>query len=84
MGNIIKSTLAATADGEVITVPNFTGTAEQLWKIDQLTDGSYRIMPKAVPNSKEELALISFGDTRPTLGKFDMKNDNCKWNFRMP
>lgn len=76
--------LSATADGEVITVPNFTGTAEQLWKIDQLTDGSYRIMPKAVPNSNEELALISFGDTRPTLGKFDMKNDNCKWRFREP
>ncbi|MCB0646982.1 MAG: family 43 glycosylhydrolase [Saprospiraceae bacterium] len=76
--------LAATADGEVITVPAYTGDVSQLWKIDQLTDGSYRIMPKEVPNSKEELALISFGDTRPTLGKFDMKNDNCKWNFRMP
>ena len=26
---------------------------EQLWRIDQLTDGTYRIMPKAVPNSTE-------------------------------
>ena len=76
--------LAATSDGEVITVPTFNGGAEQLWRIDQLTDGTYRIMPKEIPNSKEELVLISFGDTRPTLGKFDMKNDNGKWNFRAP
>ncbi len=45
--------LAATADAEVVAVPAFTGTPEQLWRIDQLTDGTYRIMPKAVPNSKE-------------------------------
>ena len=44
--------LAATADGEVISVPAFTGAPEQLWRIDQLTDGTYRIMPKAVPNSE--------------------------------
>ena len=30
--------LAATADGEVITVPKFTGAPEQLWRIDQLND----------------------------------------------
>lgn len=38
--------LAATADAEVTTVPEFTGAPEQLWKIEQLTDGTYRIMPK--------------------------------------
>ena len=37
-------TLAATADGKVVTVPEFTGAPEQLWMIDQLTDGTYRIM----------------------------------------
>jgi arabinan endo-1,5-alpha-L-arabinosidase len=76
--------LAATADGEVITVPAFTGSPEQLWRIDQLTDGTYRIMPKVVPNSKEPLALISIGDSTPTLGKFDPKSDNGRWNFRLP
>ena len=52
--------LAATADAEVITVPAFTGAPEQLWRIDQLTDGTYRIMPKVVPNSKEEVSTGIF------------------------
>ena len=39
-------------------------------------------MPKVVPNSKEELALVSSGDSTPTLAKFDMSSDNSKWNFR--
>jgi arabinan endo-1,5-alpha-L-arabinosidase len=74
--------LAATADAKVITVPAFTGAPEQLWRIDQLIDGTYRIMPKAVPNSKEKLALVSSGDSTPTLAKFDMNSDNSKWNFK--
>jgi len=74
--------LAATADAEVITVPEFTGAPEQLWRIDQLTDGTYRIMPKVVPNSDKKLALVSIGDSTPTLAEFDMSSDNSKWNFR--
>jgi arabinan endo-1,5-alpha-L-arabinosidase len=74
--------LAATADAELITVPTFTGAPEQLWRIDQLTDGTYRIMPKVVPNSKEQLALVSSGDSTPTLGRFDINSDNSKWNFK--
>ncbi|WP_413668337.1 family 43 glycosylhydrolase [Mucilaginibacter sp. Mucisp86] len=73
--------LASTAEAEVITLPAFTGTPEQLWRIDQLTDGAYRIMPKAIPNSKEPLALVSSGDSTPTLAKFDMRTDNSKWTF---
>jgi arabinan endo-1,5-alpha-L-arabinosidase len=75
--------LAATAEAELITVPTFTGAPEQLWRIDQLTDGTYRIMPKVVPNSKEQLALVSSGDSTPTLARFDMSSDNSKWNFRV-
>jgi arabinan endo-1,5-alpha-L-arabinosidase len=74
--------LAATADAELVTVPKFTGAPEQLWRIDQLTDGTYRIMPKLVPNSKENLALVSSGDSTPTLAPFDMNSDNSKWNFK--
>jgi arabinan endo-1,5-alpha-L-arabinosidase len=74
--------LAATAEAEVITVPEFTGKPEQLWRIDQLTDGTYRIMPKVVPNSNEKLVLFSSGDSTPTLAPFDMNSDNSKWNFR--
>ena len=74
--------LAATADAEVITVPAFTGASEQLWRIDQLTDGSYRIMPKVVPASNKKLALVSSGDSTPSLAPFDMNSDNSKWNFK--
>jgi arabinan endo-1,5-alpha-L-arabinosidase len=74
--------LAATAEAELITVPTFTGAPEQLWRIDQLTDGTYRIMPKVVPNSKEKVALVSSGDSTPTLATFDMNSDNSKWNFK--
>ena len=74
--------LAATADAEVITVPQFTGQPEQLWRIEQLTDGTYRIMPRSVPGHEEELVLVSAADSTPSLAKFDMDSDNSKWNFR--
>jgi len=76
--------LAATADSEVVTVPTFTGAPEQLWRIDQLTDGTYRIMPKVVPNSKEPMALTAVGGSTPTLAKFDTKSDKARWNFKTP
>jgi arabinan endo-1,5-alpha-L-arabinosidase len=74
--------LAATANADVITVPTFTGAPEQLWRIDQLIDGTYRIMPKVVPASGKKLALVSSGDSTPTLAEFDFNSDNSKWNFR--
>ena len=73
--------LAATADAEVIAVPEFTGAPEQLWRIEQLTDGTYRIMPKQVPGTDEELVLVSVADSTPSLGKFDMNSDNSTWTF---
>jgi arabinan endo-1,5-alpha-L-arabinosidase len=76
--------LAATADKEVETVPSFTGAPEQLWRIDQLTDGTYRIMPKSVPGSNEPLALTAIGASTPTLSKFDPTSDKAKWSFRKP
>lgn len=77
-----KRALAATADKEVVTVPNYTGAPEQLWRIDQLTDGTYRIMPKEVPGTDEEYVLYSIGDSTPTLAKFDFNSDNSKWNLK--
>lgn len=74
--------LAATAEAEVVAVPKFTGAPEQLWRIDQLTDGTFRIMPKVVPNSTEPLALTAMGHSTPTLAKFDPKSDKGRWNFR--
>ncbi len=79
-----RRALAATADAEVVAVPEFTGAPEQLWRIERLTDGTYRIMPKRVPGRDEQYALISIGDSTPTLGRFDASSDNSKWNFRRP
>jgi arabinan endo-1,5-alpha-L-arabinosidase len=76
--------LAATADSELTTVPAFTGAPEQLWRIDQLIDGTYRIMPKSTPNSKEATALTAAGASTPTLAKFDPKNDKARWTFKKP
>ena len=77
--------LAATADCEVTTVPTYTGADEQLWRIEQLTDGTYRIMPKAIPGKEginKDFCLYSAGDSTPTLAKYDFNSDNSKWNFR--
>ena len=74
--------LAATEAEELITVPAFTGADEQLWRIEQLIDGTYRIMPKSVPGHDEPLALICTGDSTVALGKYDFNSDNSKWNFR--
>ncbi len=76
--------LAATENGEVLAVPSFTGKPEQLWRIDQLTDGTYRIMPKTVPNSSEPMALTAVGASTPSLVKFDPKSDKARWVFKTP
>jgi arabinan endo-1,5-alpha-L-arabinosidase len=76
--------LAATADNELITVPAFNGAPEQLWRIDQLTDGTYRIMPKTASSSKEPVALTAIGDSTVTLTRFDPKGDKARWNFKKP
>ena len=77
--------LAATSKVEVTTVPEFTGADEQLWRIEQLIDGTFRIMPKAIPGKKglnTQYVLYSAGDSTPTLAKYDFQSDNSKWNFR--
>lgn len=77
--------LAATADKEVTTVPNYSGEDSQLWRIEQLTDGTFRIMPKAIPGMEginTRYVLYSAGDSTPTLAEYDFNSDNSKWNFR--
>jgi len=75
--------LAAAEGAELVTVPAFTGADEQLWQIDQLTDGTYRIMPKAIPGCSERLCLYSVADSTPTLAKFDFNSDNAKWDLKL-
>ena len=42
-----ERSLTANSGGELTAVA-FNGAPEQLWRIDQLTDGSYRIAPKSI------------------------------------
>ena len=79
-----ERTPAATADGEVVAVTAFTGSPEQLWGIVQLTDGTYRIMPRSMPNSSEPVALTAVGRSTPTLSRFDPRSDKARWTFRKP
>src|SRR5574344_2029929 len=77
--------LAATAQKELTTVANFTGDGSQLWRIEQLTDGTFRIMPKVIPGMEginEHLCLYSAGDSTPTLAEYDFDSDNSKWNLK--
>ena len=75
--------LTAIAGGE-LTAAAFTGGPEQLWRIDQLTDGSYRISPKSVPGISESLALSAVGSSMPTLSKFDPASDRQRWLLGAP
>jgi arabinan endo-1,5-alpha-L-arabinosidase len=77
-------TLAATEDGELVALPTFTGGPEQLWRIDQLTDGTWRIMPKAVPNAEDSLTLSAIGSSFATLARFDPAGDKQRWLFKIP
>lgn len=77
-------TLAAAAGGELVALPEFTGSPEQLWRFDQLADGSWRIMPKAIPGSNEPLALSAVGSSFATLSKFDPRSEKQRWLFKMP
>ena len=76
--------LAASPEREPIVVPAFTGAPEQLWRIDQLTDGSYRVMPKATPNASMPLALSAVGSSKPTLASFRSDGDRERWLFKKP
>jgi len=69
----------------VTTVPAFTGAPEQLWRIEQLIDGNFRILPKEIPGTgsiNTKYCLYSAGDSTPTLAPYDFNSDNSKWNFR--
>lgn len=77
-------TLAATEGAELVALPAFTGDPEQLWRFDQLADGSWRIMPKAIPNTKDPLVLSAVGSSFATLAKFDLKGEKQRWLLKTP
>ena len=76
--------LTATENLE-LTTRAYDGSPEQLWRIEQLTDGTYRIMANAIPGKEgfnSTYCIYSAGDSTPTLAKYDFSSDNSKWNFR--
>ena len=76
--------LTATENLE-LTTRAYDGAPEQLWRIEQLTDGTYRIMANAIPGKEgfnSTYCIYSAGDSTPTLAKYDFSSDNSKWNFR--
>jgi len=76
--------LTATENLE-LTTKEFQGEDAQLWWIEQLTDGTYRIMPFSIPGQKGHnttYCIYSAGDSTPTLAPYDFNSDNSKWNFR--
>ena len=77
-------TLAVDENYELLALPAFTGGNEQLWRLDQLTDGTWRIMPKTVSIAGESLALSAVGSSFATLTKFDPTDDKHRWVFKTP
>jgi arabinan endo-1,5-alpha-L-arabinosidase len=76
--------LAVSEDGELIALPSFTGGYEQLWRIEQITDGTWRIMPKFASVAGESLAISAIGNSFATLEKFDPASDKQRWLFKTP
>jgi arabinan endo-1,5-alpha-L-arabinosidase len=80
-------TLAATDDAELVVLPAFTGAPQQLWRIEQLPDGTWRIIPKSSynsDNSKGALAVSAVGSSFATLSKFDSASDKQHWLLKTP
>ncbi len=76
--------LTATANLEV-TTRTADGSSAQLWRIEQATDGTYRIMPYLIPGQdtpNTKYCLYSAGDSTPTLAEWDFGSDNSKWNLK--
>ena len=76
--------LAASPDAELVALPTFTGGPEQLWRIEQLPDGGWRLMPKSVPGSDQALALSAVGSSSATLAKFDPTSLKQRWLLKTP
>lgn len=76
--------LTATADRELTTAPTFTGQPAQLWRLDQLGDGSWRLMPKAVPGGAKPMAISAIGSSFATLSQVGVPDDKQRWLFQAP
>jgi arabinan endo-1,5-alpha-L-arabinosidase len=72
-------TLAATDGRELVTLPSFTGAPGQLWRLDQLADGSWRMTSRL-----QDAALAAVGSSFATLAKFDPTSEKQRWLLKTP
>lgn len=70
--------LAVNEKNEVVAAAEYTGASNQLWRIEQLTDGTFRIMPRG----SKSLCLYSIADSTPVLAPYDFESDNSKWDLK--
>jgi arabinan endo-1,5-alpha-L-arabinosidase len=77
-------TLAVTEGDELVALPDFTGSAAELWRFDQLADGNWRIMPKAIPKTRDPFVLSAVGSSFATLAKFDNGSEKQRWLIKTP
>ncbi len=77
-------TLAAAEDDELVVLPEFTAAPEQLWRIEQVSDGTYRIMTKPSPARKEPLAMSAIGSSTATLSRYNPDSDKQRWLLKTP
>lgn len=73
--------LAATPQGEIVTVPQFTGAPEQLWRLDRLTDGSFRIAARTSPDPRAPLVLTAVGRSTVRLAPFADRDASAHWDL---
>ena len=71
-----------TADGDDLKAAPFTGADNQLWKIDQLTDGSYRLASKSNHAALAALVKTAPGN-RVSLQHFT-GDDAQRWVIAAP
>jgi arabinan endo-1,5-alpha-L-arabinosidase len=71
--------LAASPDAELVVVPAFSKAPEQLWRFDQLADGTWLIIPKSFSGAATPMALSALGSSFPTLEKFDPSSEKQHW-----
>ncbi len=78
-----NNVLAINANKELVTAPAFTSAPEQLWRLDQLTDGTWRIVPRTISKNMSAMALTTTGGAA-TLAKYDYKDAGQHWDFAEP
>lgn len=76
--------LAATPQGDLTTVPSFTGAPDQLWRLDRLVDGTWRIIPRTTPDPRAPLALTATGRSSVRLARFSTENGAAHWTLNLP